>query len=114
MRELSREELLKELDKAVGITIVAYQQIVRLIKKESLPNTSWEKSQITMEEAKTMIASLSNTIAELKKQKPKEVTEEWVKEMAVDIANDYGDVAFPNLITIVKRIIAEAEAEARK
>ena len=43
-------------------------------------------------------------------QKPG-VTKEWIEEMAVDIANDYGDVAFPNLITIVKRIIAEAGVE---
>ena len=46
-------------------------------------------------------------------QKPG-VTKEWIEKMAVDIANDYGDVAFPNLITIVKRIIARAGVEVKK
>ena len=40
-------------------------------------------------------------------QKP-EVTEEWIEKMAEDTAGDYPDVAFPNLITIFKKLLKEA------
>ena len=38
----------------------------------------------------------------------KEVTEEWIIEMAEKTATDYPDVAFPNLITIFKGLLTEA------
>ena len=49
-----------------------------------LPDTSWEKSQLTMEEAKNMIASLSNEIAKAKKELP-EITEEWADKKTLKI-----------------------------
>ena len=36
------------------------------------------------------------------------VTEEWIEEQAVFTANDYSDVAFPNLIAIFKKLLKEA------
>ena len=59
-----------------------------LLEERPLPDTSWEKSKLTMEEAKTMIAGLSNTIAELQKQAPPElpeITEAWAAKKAKEI-----------------------------
>ena len=36
------------------------------------------------------------------------VTNKWIEEKAVDTANDYPDVAFPNLIAIFKKLLKEA------
>jgi len=34
-----------------------------------------------------------------------EVDEEWLKEKAGEIANNYPDIAFPNLIPIIRNVI---------
>jgi hypothetical protein len=65
-----------------------YEALKEREKLLPLPDTSWEKSLLTREEAKTMIASLSNTIAELEKQKAKElpeITETWAHVKAKEI-----------------------------
>ena len=96
MSKLNQEELLEELRVArsgtvstAGMSEQAYQQIKEIIQNEPLPNTSWEKSQITMKEAKTMIASLSNEIARLGKKKPG-ITDEWIDEKAKEIVEEIG------------------------
>ncbi len=37
-----------------------------------------------------------------------QVTEEWIEERAVFTANDYSDIALPNLIAIFKKLLKEA------
>lgn len=114
MSKLNKEELLRETrevfdhylkdlrDYPSEVTVKqACQQIKELIRIEFLPNTSWEKSQITMEEAKTMIASLSNEIAKLEKKKP-EVTEEFIDVHTNTIA--HGCDKFKNWTALKKGI----------
>lgn len=43
MNELSKEALIKELDKAVGIKIIAYEQIKRLIEAQAESSEEWIK-----------------------------------------------------------------------
>ena len=47
-------------------------------------------------------------------QKKPEVTEEWIIKKAEEIASDYGDVAFPNLISIIKKLFTEVGVEIQK
>ena len=42
------------------------------------------------------------------------VDEEWIIEQAENTASDYPDVAFPNLITIFKKLLKEAGVEMKK
>jgi len=44
----------------------------------------------------------------------KPISREFVEEIAVNIASDYSDVAFPNLITIVKYVIKKAGHEVEE
>lgn len=43
-----------------------------------------------------------------KLEEKRKVTEGWIQKMAEDTASDYPDVAFPNLITIFKKLLKEA------
>ena len=44
----------------------------------------------------------------LKLEEKRKVTEGWIQKMAEDTASDYPYVAFPNLITIFKKLLKEA------
>jgi hypothetical protein len=50
----------------------------------------------------------------IKLEEKQTVTNKWIEEKAVDTANDYPDVAFPNLIAIFKKLLKEAGVKVLK
>lgn len=118
MKDLKKEELLRWLNywREETVTIEkeespepppfergqgqqAYQQIKECIGEAfAIPSTSQREGEL-----EEIIIKMQEEL-----DKKPQVTEEWIQEKAEDTASDYPDVAFPNLITIFKKLLKEA------